>query len=75
MLKDALAMGCDTFVTSDLKYNDFLDARDMGINLVDAGHFPTENPCVELLANWLETGFPDVEVTKSTTHHEVFSYA
>jgi dinuclear metal center YbgI/SA1388 family protein len=36
-----IAAGCDTFVTSDLGYHDFLDAAGKGINLIDAGHFPT----------------------------------
>ena len=39
---DALAAGCDTFVTSDIKYNQFWDAHDLGLNLIDAGHFATE---------------------------------
>ncbi len=40
----AIAAGCDTFVTSDLSYHQFLDAAGKGINLIDAGHFPTEDP-------------------------------
>lgn len=43
MLADALAAGCDTFVTSDVKYDTFLEAKAQGINLIDAGHFSTEN--------------------------------
>ena len=39
MLADAVAAGCDTFVTSDIKHDVFLDAADWGINLIDAGHF------------------------------------
>ena len=42
MLRDALALGCDTFVTADVKYNGFLDAKALGVNLIDAGHYPTE---------------------------------
>ena len=41
---DAIRAGCDTFVTADLSYHAFLDARGKGINLIDAGHFPTEDP-------------------------------
>ena len=43
MLGDVLAKGCDTFVTADVKYDTFLDAKAQGINLIDAGHFATEN--------------------------------
>lgn len=74
MLKDALAMGCDTFVTADVKYNGFLDAKALGVNLIDAGHYPTEQVVVPVLAKWLESGFPKVEVLNTQRHKEVFSY-
>ena len=74
MIQDAIDQGCDTFVTSDVKYDGFLDAKALGINLIDAGHFPTENVVCPVLQDWLETAFPDVEVIISTSHKEVFSY-
>ena len=70
----ALTLGCDTFVTSDVKYNQFLDARDMGLNLIDAGHYPTENVVCPVLADALRAAFPEVEITLSAGHKEVFSY-
>ena len=74
MLREALALGCDTFVTADVKYNGFLDARALGVNLIDAGHYPTEQVVVPVLAKWLTDGFPKVEVLTTQTHKEVFSY-
>ena len=74
MLHDAIAQGCDTFVTSDIKYDVFLDAKALGINLIDAGHFPTENVVCPVLQGWLQVAFPDVEVLISSAHKEVFSY-
>lgn len=47
---EALEAGCDTFVTSDVKYNQFRTAYENGLNLIDAGHFHTENPTMPLLA-------------------------
>lgn len=70
----ALALGCDTFVTSDVKYNQFLDARDMGLNLIDAGHYPTENVICPILADALREAFPELEITLTKRHREVFSY-
>ena len=75
MLCDVKAMGCDTFVTSDVKYNSFLDARDMGINLIDAGHYPTENVVCPALAQLISDGFPQVEVLLSGDHREVYQDA
>ena len=74
MMKDAIALGCDTFVTADVKYNGFLDAKALGLNLIDAGHYPTEQVVVPVLAKWLADGFAKVEVLTTQTHKEVFSY-
>lgn len=73
-MTDALAQGCDTFVTSDVKYHQFLEARALGLNLVDAGHFPTENVVCPVLQDWLSKRFPQVAVSVSQRHAEVFSY-
>lgn len=62
-LEYAVKAGCDTFLTGDVKYNYFIDALGQGINLVDAGHYPTENPIVQKLASKLRAAFPQVEVT------------
>lgn len=73
-MADALAQGCDTFITSDVKYHQFLEARAMGLNLLDAGHFPTENVVCPVLQAWLSKRFPQVTVSLSQRHAEVFSY-
>ena len=73
-LMEALAAGCDTFVTSDIKYNQFWDAYDVGMNLIDAGHFHTENPIVPVLAEKLQTAFPEIEVRISETHTDCMKY-
>ena len=71
---DALRAGCDTFVTADVKYNQFWDARDLGINLIDAGHFATENPVVSVLAEKIAGAFPEIEVKISETHADCMKY-
>ena len=71
---DAVTAGCDTFVTSDLKYNDFWDARDLGLNLIDAGHFYTENPVCTSLAERVRAQFPDVFVKISENHRDCMKF-
>lgn len=71
---DALAAGCDTFVTSDIKYNQFWDAHDLGLNLIDAGHFYTENPVVAVLAEKIAAAFPEVEVKISESHRDCMKF-
>ena len=72
MLSDAVAAGCDTFVTSDVKYDVYLEARALGITLMDAGHYPTENVVCAPLAAGLAQAFPEIKVVLSARHREVF---
>jgi putative NIF3 family GTP cyclohydrolase 1 type 2 len=69
-----LENGCDTFVTADIKYDQFLDARELGMNLVDAGHFDTENVIIPPLAEKLRTEFPQVGVKVSARHKQVIRF-
>ena len=71
-IPQAIAQGCDTFVTSDLRYNDFLDTQ--GLNLIDAGHFPTENVVCPAIAAYLKAHFPEVQTVISTSHRDVIQY-
>lgn len=73
-MRDALDAGCDTFVTADVKYNQFWDARDLGLNLIDAGHFQTENPVVAVLAQKIAAQFPEIEVKISETHADCMKF-
>lgn len=61
-LADAVKAGCDTFITGDVKYSVMIDALGQGINLIDAGHYPTENPIVAKLQRKLQVQFPNVQV-------------
>jgi len=61
-LELAAQMGCDTYVTSDVKYDTFLDAKSMGINIIDADHFCTENVVIPVLEGWLKKEFPEIEI-------------
>ena len=67
-LMDAYRSGCDTFVTADVKYNQFWDAQDLGLSIIDAGHFYTENPAVQVLADNIQNAFPEIRVIVSKTH-------
>ena len=71
---EALEAGCDTFVTADIKYNQFWDAHDLGLNLIDAGHFHTENPVVAVLSEKIAAAFPEVQVKVSQIHRDCMKY-
>ncbi len=73
-LYDTILAGCDTFVTSDVRYNGFWDAQEQGLTLIDAGHFPTENPMVAVLAAKLQAQFPEIQVKISEKHHDCMKF-
>ena len=66
MLTEAVKAGCDTFVTADIKHDVFLQALELGINLIDAGHFNTENVVIPVLKTWLNDEFPELSILISS---------
>lgn len=73
-MEEALAAGCDTFVTADVKYNQFRTAYQLGLNLIDAGHFHTENPAMPVLRDKLQAAFPEVEVIFADFHRDCMNF-
>ena len=73
-MMQAVQAGCDTFVTSDIRYNQFWDAKELGINLIDAGHFHTENPVCVYLTEKLRQAFPEITVAISSWHADCANY-
>ena len=61
-------------MTADVKYNQFWDAHDLGLNLIDAGHFATEDPVTEYLKEQLSVAFPEVEFLISATHRDCMAF-
>ena len=62
------------FVLGDVfdALDDFLDAE--GLNLIDAGHFETENPVCAAVRDYLARRFPQLDPVLSTTHKSVIKY-
>ncbi len=73
MLK-AFAAGCDTYVTADLKYDHFLTAKELGMNLIDADHFCTENVVVPYLRDTLTCRFPEIDARISAVHRQTVQF-
>ena len=70
----AAERGCDAYITADVKYNQFLDAEALGLSLIDAGHFPTEDVVCPVMERFLLERFPELAVQKSISHREVVQY-
>lgn len=74
-VETAFQLGCDTYLTADIKYHQFLQAAELGINLVDGDHFCTENLVMPVLAARLTEIFKGIEFILSTRHRQVIDFA
>ncbi len=71
--ESVISEGVDTFVVGEAKYNDYLDSAFYGINIIDVGHFASENIVVPVLQKKLEQKFLKVEFVISKEHKDVMS--
>lgn len=66
LLPEAIKVGADVFVTSDVKYHQFFDA-DKKILLCDIGHYESEQFTIDLLHEYLNKNLPTFALRKSKT--------
>ena len=59
-VRSAILCGADTYVTGRMSYNIMVEAREMGINLVEAGHFYTEDHICERIRKIIADLSPDI---------------
>lgn len=53
-IADAAAEGCDVFITGDLKYHEAQLAKEMGMAVIDAGHYGSERIFTENMTELLK---------------------
>ena len=79
LYKQALAAGADLFITGDVKYHEAREVVELSQTpILDAGHFATEKPILEVCAAWCrdflsEQGLP-LPVTVSQSEREPWVY-
>lgn len=56
-IKDAYRKGADLYITGDIKYHDVQLASELGINLIDAGHYDTEKHIIDFIKKYLNDVF------------------
>lgn len=67
-VEDALAAGADTLVSGRIGYHQMTDAPEMGINLVEAGHFYTETHITEFFAETVASILPTAEIEEFSSN-------
>jgi dinuclear metal center YbgI/SA1388 family protein len=75
-LARAVFLGADVYLTADLKYHEAQEAIARDLALVDAGHFGTERPVIDVLATYLqqELGQKGVQVVVSQINSDPFCF-
>ncbi len=74
MMDTAKKKGADAFVIGDSSYDLMQRAQSIGLTLVDAGHFPTENPVAAVFADHLAKCFLTVETMVSEVHRDCIQF-
>lgn len=77
LLYEAVRSGADVLVTGDVTYHEARDAEDLGLALIDAGHFPTEIIMVQEIAERLglalaAAGYTDCQIESCRTEKDPF---
>ena len=74
-IEDALKAKADVYVTGDIKYHDAQKALELGLPLIDAGHFETEKPSVHALKEYLLDKTQGIEIVtcgESLAKYKIF---
>lgn len=58
---DAVNMGADAYVTGEIRHHEMLYAKEIGVTVIGAGHFETENPAMKYLKKYIDDKFPTLE--------------
>lgn len=79
LMRTASRAGADVLLTGDVKYHEAREAEELGIGLIDAGHFPTEIIMVHEVAARLErmlamAGYGECEVVPCRIEYDPFRY-
>jgi dinuclear metal center YbgI/SA1388 family protein len=69
-LMESVRANADVFLTGEVRFHDMLAARAAGVGLILPGHYATERPAVEELAEKLRAGLPGAAVWASRAERD-----
>lgn len=67
MEQQAAETGADLFLTGDIGHHEGLDAMELGLTVIDAGHHGLEKIFVDFMGKFLEQKVPECEIILSHT--------
>lgn len=77
LVPQAIFSGAQLLLTGDIKYHEAQEALAQDMALIDAGHFATERPIIDVVADYLrkEKALKNVEIKVSQINTDPFRYA
>ena len=74
-LRDAAQHGCEALLTGEARFHSCLEAEASNIALILPGHYATERPAMEQLAEVLRVQFPGLIVRPSDSEYDPVKFA
>lgn len=73
LIKNALAVKADIYITSDIKFHEFFDAEGRMV-IADVGHWESEQFTIDLLHEVLQNSFADTTIFRSAVKTNPLNY-
>lgn len=74
LLEEAIAAGCDAFITGDVKHSCWYLAKSYGVALFDCGHYHTEAPVMARVRAHLAAALPTLLVLSAEADQDPVQY-
>jgi dinuclear metal center YbgI/SA1388 family protein len=74
-LGDAARADCQLFITGEARFHSALEAVSLDMNMVLVGHYASERPAVERLADTISTALPQLTVWPSESESDPIQWA
>jgi len=66
--------GAELLVTGEIKYHHIIEAKEIGLGVVDVGHYASEAIIKEYIVKRIKDRFPGLTVIKSVEEHDPVKY-
>ena len=73
LLPNAIAQGADVFLTGEMRYHDYF-GHEGDLLIAEMGHYESEQYTVDLLAEVLNSRFPELKIVKTSLNTNPINY-
>lgn len=73
LLNNAITQGADAFLTGEMRYHDYF-GHDNDLLIVEMGHYESEQYTIDILAEILNSRFPELKIIKTSLNTNPINY-